>query len=114
MEAGTTHATARGINNRDARGAWLRGDAPRELVLSDGTSLVLESHDEGGVGWRRHDGLEGRTRGLSADEAQELAGEWAGYVQVRTRAESEWLRTVAEWCDAEAERLEDELGRCRR
>ena len=113
MEAGTRTATARGVDNDHARGAWLRGDAPRELVLSAGTRLVLEPGDGGGVEWRRHDELEGRTRTLSVSEAEELAGEFTGYVAVRTRAESEWLRALAEWCQTEAQRLDAGLGRRR-
>ena len=47
---------------------------------------------------------------MSVPEAFELAGEaYSDYVAVRTRAEAEWLRTVAEWCRAEAGRLEGGL-----
>jgi hypothetical protein len=101
---------ARGVDFDGARGAWLRGDAPQELVLSDGTRLRLEPAEEGRVGWRRLDGLEGRTRPVSAGEASALAGEFGAYVTVRTRAEAAWLRAVADWCGGEAERLERELA----
>lgn len=112
-EAETAELVARGIDNHRARGAWLRGEAPRELVLSDGTRLMLAPIEGGGIEWHRRDGLEERTRVLSAGEAQELAGDWADYVSVRTRSEAEWLRTLAEWCSTEADRLDAELADCR-
>jgi hypothetical protein len=50
---------------------------------------------------------------VSLPEALELAGEeFSGYVRVRTRTEAAWLRTVADWCSAEAGRLETELRAC--
>jgi hypothetical protein len=113
MKTQTDRPSARGIDNEGARGAWLRGEAPRELVLSDGTRLALAPAASGAIEWQRHDGLEGETRLLSAREAEELAGEWAAYVAVRTRSETEWLRTLAQWCEGEASRLEGELGHCR-
>ena len=65
---------------------------------------------DGEVHWRRVDERKGETSGVSAAEARELAGrDFAGFVEVRTRAEAEWLRTIAEWCGTEAERLDREL-----
>jgi hypothetical protein len=103
----------RGLDHDGARGAWLRGEEPQELVLSDGTRLRLEPAEQGRVEWRRHDGLEDRARRISTGEASELAGEFAGYVAVRTRAEAAWLRAVADWCGTEASRLERELAAAR-
>ena len=98
------------VGRDDARGAWLRGDAPQELVLSDGTRLRLEPAEEGRVEWRHRDELRGRATRVSTGEASELAGNFAGYVAVRTRAEAAWLRSVADWCGTEANRLERELA----
>ena len=100
----------RGLDYDDVRGVWLRGDAPQELVLSDGTRLRLESAEQGRVQWRRGDEVAGQARVVSTGEASRLAGEFAGYVAVRTRAEAAWLRAVADWCGGEAERLEGELA----
>jgi hypothetical protein len=108
--AGARSPDTRGVDFQAARGAWLRGEAPQELVLSDGTRLRLEPAEDGRVGWRRLDELEGRTRQVSTGEASELAGEFDAYVTVRTRAEAAWLRAVADWCGGEAERLERELA----
>ena len=95
------------------RGVWVRGDDPKELVLSDGSRLLLEpsASEDGDVGWRRTDGRDGTAGTVSVPEALELAGAGYGdYVTVRTRAEAEWLRAVAEWCAAQASRLDRELG----
>jgi hypothetical protein len=107
--AGMQTGGHRGVDCDVARGAWLRGPAPQELVLSDGTRLRLEPAEEGRVQWSRRDELEGRKREISAGEASELAGEFSAYVAVRTRAEAAWLRAVADWCGGEAQRLEREL-----
>ena len=103
----------RGLDHDGARGAWLRGESPQELVLSDGTRLRLDSAERGRAEWRRHDGLEERAKTVSTVEASELAGQFAGYVAVRTRAEAAWLRAVADWCGTEATRLERELAATR-
>ena len=93
----------------DLRGVWTRGDGPQELVLSDGSRLTLSATDSGPVIWRRTDGRDGGERRVSYEEAMDLAGEgYSDYVRVRTRAEAEWLRAVADWCGGEAERLERE------
>ena len=48
---------------------------------------------------------------MSVSDAIALAGdEYAGYVTVRTRAEVEWLRTVADWYRQQADRLQGELA----
>jgi hypothetical protein len=105
---------AQGIDVREAydgpRGVWLRGEAPKELVLSDGSRLRLEPAEEGRVAWRLNDELHGRQESLSVPEAERLAGDFAGYVEVRTRTEAEWLRAVSDWCCTEAGRLESELA----
>lgn len=94
----------------ELRGVWTRGAAPKELVLSDGSRLVLQAAERGRVLWRRTEARDGDGGTLSVGEALDLAGdEFAGYVTVRTRAEAEWLRTVAEWCGEEAQRLDHEL-----
>jgi hypothetical protein len=98
-------------SDREIRGVWTRGDTPKELVLSDGTRLRLESPERGRVEWHRTDELRGGEETISTQRARELAGpEFARYVSVRTRAEAEWLRAVADWCGAEAGRLERELA----
>ena len=95
----------------ELRGVWTRGANPKELVLSDGSRLALQPAERGRVLWRRTESRDGDDRALSVGEALELAGdEFAGYVAVRTRAEMEWLRAVAEWCGEEAHRLDDELA----
>lgn len=97
----------------ELRGVWTRGEEPKELVLSDGSRLVLQPAEEGRALWRRVESADGE-RALSVDEALELAGdEFREYVAVRTRAESAWLRTLAEWCGSEAARLDGELDRGR-
>jgi hypothetical protein len=92
------------------RGAWLRGETPKELVLSDGSRLRLEPAEDGRVEWRLSDELRDRNEALTVGAAERLAGDFAGYVGTRTRAEAEWLRAVSDWCTAEASRLELELS----
>jgi hypothetical protein len=97
----------------DLRGVWTRGDDPQELVLSDGSRLRLEPETLNGddAVWQRTDGRDETSGSVSVPEAFELAGEaYSDYVAVRTRAEAEWLRTLAEWCRAEATRLEGGLA----
>jgi hypothetical protein len=91
-------------------GTRLEGRVPQELILSDGSRLVLGSAaDEEGAHWRRC--ADGRTEMLSMERARELAGaEFDGYVEVRTRSEAEWLRALAQWACEEAERLEEEAA----
>lgn len=107
-------ATTRDVytDSGELRGVWTRGEEPKELVLSDGSRLSLAGGEEGHAHWRRTDTADGEADGaLSADRARALAGEqFRGYVEVRTRAEAEWLRAVADWCAGEADRLESELG----
>ena len=97
--------------DRDIRGVWTRGEDPKELVLSDGSRLLLESGAPQSAGWRRTDGR-GETAGpVSVPEALDLAGpDYAPYVHVRTRSEAEWLRAIADCAGAEASRLERELA----
>jgi hypothetical protein len=105
-----TAATTRDVytDAGELRGVWTRGGEPKELVLSNGSRLTLQEGERGQVRWRLHDAREGE-RAVSYEEALELAGdEFSGYVRVRTRAEAEWLRAVADWCGSEAERLEHE------
>jgi hypothetical protein len=99
--------------DREIRGVWTRGEDPKELVLSDGSRLLLEPGLTGGgqVAWRRTDGRDETAGVVSVPKALELAGEdYSGYVEVRTRAEAEWLRAIAEWCKTEASRLDQGLG----
>ena len=90
------------------RGISLRGDEPKRLELSDGSRLMLDGASEERTEWRR---LGRRHSDVSVSEAAELAGdEFAGYVEVRTRAEVEWLRAVADWYRQQADRLQEQLA----
>ncbi|SRR6266508_1374730 len=96
------------------RGTTLRGDEPKRLELSDGSRLLLDgSASQDPIEWRR---LGGRHENISHEsisvaEASRLAGDdYSGYVATRTRAEAEWLRTVADWYRDQADRLQGELA----
>lgn len=100
------------------RGIEIDGTEPKELVLSDGTRLCLESEaiERGRVEWRRcADGAIANADGgmgepVSLRDAMGLAGDqYSGYVAVRTRAEVEWMRTVADWYREQADLLSQEL-----
>jgi hypothetical protein len=102
----------------EIRGIEIDGAEPKELVLSDGTRLCLESEaiERGRVEWRRcADGATSNADGamgeaVSLRDALGLAGDrYSGYVEVRTRAEVEWMRTVSEWYHEQAELLSREL-----
>jgi hypothetical protein len=92
-------------------GIEIDGAEPKELVLSDGSRLCLETEalDRGRVEWRRcADGAAGDP--VTLPDAIDLAGDdYSEYVAVRTRAEVEWMRTVAEWYREQAELLSREL-----
>lgn len=108
----TNDREIRGVD-REIRGVWTRGADPKELVLSDGSRLLLEPGlaGNGELTWRRTDGRDETAGSVSVGEALELAGEqYSDYVSVRTRAEAEWLRAIAEWCGTEASRLDRGLG----
>ena len=64
-------------------GTRLEGRVPQELVLSDGSRLVLGSAtDEEGARWRRC--ADGATERVSIERARELAGtEFGAYVEVQ-------------------------------
>lgn len=90
------------------RGKTLRGDEPKRLELSDGSRLMLDSESDDRKVWRR---LGRGHTSVSVAEARRLAGDdFAGYIEVRTRAEVEWLRTVADWYRQRAERLQTQLA----
>jgi hypothetical protein len=95
------------------RGVDVQGGDPKELVLSDGSRLQLEAEpiERGRVEWRRkEDGASGDGEPVSLPEALDLAGDdYSEYVAVRTRAEAEWLRAVADWYREQAELLTHEL-----
>ncbi|MEK6277074.1 MAG: hypothetical protein AABM29_03565 [Actinomycetota bacterium] len=56
--------------------------------------------------------VEGVETYVSVAEDMDLAGdEFIEYVRVRTRAEVEWLRLLAEWCQEQAERITADLDR---
>jgi hypothetical protein len=95
--------------DRRVKGLTLRGDEPKRLELSDGSRLALDATcDRDRSEWRR---LGRRRSRLSVADAIALAGdEYAGYVTVRTRAEVEWLRAVADWYRQQADRLQGELA----
>jgi hypothetical protein len=91
------------------RGTSLHGDEPKRLELSDGSRLMLDgaSEDER-TAWRR---LGRGHTSVSVAEAVDLAGDdFARYVAVRTRAEVEWLRAVADWYRQRADRLQNQLA----
>jgi hypothetical protein len=93
------------------RGVEIDGAEPKELVLSDGSRLCLETEalERGRVEWRRcADGADGDP--VSLPDALSLAGDdYSEYVAVRTRSEVEWMRTVADWYREQAELLSREL-----
>jgi hypothetical protein len=91
------------------RGITLRGDEPKRLELSDGTRLLLDgAGEQDRIEWRR---LGRRRSNVSVAEATDLAGEeFADYVSVRTRAEVEWLRAMADWYRDQAARLQAQLA----
>jgi len=95
--------------DQGVRGTTLRGDEPKRLELSDGSRLMLDAaSDDDRKVWRR---LGRGHTSVSVSEAAELAGgEFGEYVEVRTRAEVEWLRAVADWYRQRADGLEDQLG----
>jgi hypothetical protein len=91
-------------------GTRLDGEGPQDLVLSDGSRLVLKSGEtEGHAHWCRRGN--GDTEELPILKARELAGpEFCEYVEVRMRSEAEWLRALAQWAGAEAERIDAEAA----
>jgi hypothetical protein len=91
------------------RGRTLRENAPSRLELSDGTRLMLDgAAEQPTIQWRR---LGRRRSNVSVSEAASLAGdEFAHYVEVRTRAEAEWLRAVSDWYREQADGLHRELA----
>ena len=91
-------------------GTRLEGRVPQELVLSDGSKLILESAtDEQGPRWCRC--ADGASQTVSIERARELAGtEFGEYVEIRTRSEAEWLRALAQWASAGAQRLDEEAA----
>jgi hypothetical protein len=94
------------------RGLALRGDDPQRLELSDGTRLMLDGGSgEDRTEWRR---LGRRHSNLSASEAMDLAGDdYTDYVEIRTRAEVEWLNAVADWYREQADGLKRQLADAR-
>jgi hypothetical protein len=97
------------MDGQRVRGLTLRGDEPKRLELSDGSRLTLDAtSDRDRSEWRR---LGRRRWNLTVSAAIDLAGEeYAGYVAVRTRAEVEWLRAVADWYRQQADRLQGQLA----
>ena len=96
-------------SDSQVQGVWIRGEHPKELVLSDGSRLALES-EAGRVEWHRRDELRGCEDRVTFGDALAMAGTFRPYVEVRTRAEAQWLRTISQWCESEAGRLEGELS----
>jgi hypothetical protein len=91
------------------QGIRVGGEEPKVLQLSDGSVLELDPENGHGGSWTRvgDDGIEWP---ISVDEAAALAGDdFAPYVHVRTRAEVEWMRVVAESYANRAEKLSTEL-----
>ncbi len=110
MDSDLQGVDVNGLDRDGPRGVWLRGETPKELVLSDGSRLRLEAAEEGRVQWRLRDELRDRCETVSVGDAERLAGEFVDYVDIRTRAEAEWLRAVSQWCTTEADRLDAELS----
>jgi hypothetical protein len=100
------------MSEQRVRGLTLRGDEPKRLQLSDGSRLTLDAtSDRDRCEWRR---LGRRRSNLKVCDALDLAGEdYARYVTVRTRAEVEWLRAVADWYREQADRLQNQLADAR-
>jgi hypothetical protein len=100
------------MTDQRVRGTTLRGDEPKRLELSDGSRLALDAtSDRDRSEWRR---LGRRRSNLTVSDAIDLAGDdYARYVAVRTRAEVEWLRAVADWYRHQADRLQDQLADAR-
>jgi hypothetical protein len=98
----------------ELRGIEVRGTEPKELELSDGSRLALETEpiEHGRVEWKRNEANgEGGGSPVSLDEAMDLAGDdFASYVAVRTRAEAAWMRVVADWYREQADLLARELA----
>ncbi len=101
------------MHSERIHGIDVRGMEPKDLVLSDGSRLLLhtEATERGRVMWRRDSSDEGSVgEPLSVPEAVDLAGdEYTSYIVVRTRAEIEWLRATGEWFADQAGRLSREL-----
>ena len=102
----------------EIQGIEIDGAEPKELVLSDGTRLCLESEafERGRVEWRRCDDVAianadgAMAEAVSLRDALGLAGDrYSRSVAVRTRAAVEWLRAVADWYRERAELLSREL-----
>jgi hypothetical protein len=96
----------------EVRGIKVGGGEPKALLLSDGTRLALEEDGaaDGAASWTRVSEGEGEGGRLTVDDAIALAGdEYAGYVEVRTRAEVAWLELISEWYRHAAERLKTDL-----
>ena len=62
-----------GVDHDGVRGIWTRGETPKELILSDGSVLHLESAESGRAGWLRTDRMSGGEHGVSVADASELA-----------------------------------------
>jgi hypothetical protein len=93
------------------QGLRIGGEEPKVLQLSDGSVLELDAENGSGGRWTQV-GDDGLPRALSVEEAEMLAGEaFKPYVQVRTRAEVEWMRVVAESYASRADELSRELER---
>jgi hypothetical protein len=101
------------MDTKNVEAVQVGGREPKALLLSDGTRLSLE--DDIGPGGRADWTLVGDdgagAESLSVADAMRVAGEsHADYVRIRTRAEVAWLSLVAEWFDAEAKRLDQDLA----
>jgi hypothetical protein len=93
-------------------GVQVGGREPKALLLNDGSRLALEEDGapDGVPEWTRVGADGDQEVDLSVAEALELAGDQhAEYVEVRTRAEVEWLRLIAEWYREQADRLAGDL-----
>ena len=93
-------------------GSGFAGVSPSTLysAMARCCGLTQRRRARVGPGWQ-HEGVEhGRNEPLTVPQAREIAGkEFRHYIQVRARAEAEWLRELGQWCERMAESLEREL-----
>jgi hypothetical protein len=93
-------------------GVQVGGREPKALLLNDGSRLCLEedTSPDGVPEWTRVGAEGGEEADITVSEAFRLAGDQhAEYVEVRTRAEIEWLRLIADWYREQADRLAGDL-----
>lgn len=92
---------------REVHGVEVGGSEADELLLSDGTKLILEADGEDPRPWHRVG--DGTDENLTIDNACEVAGEeFEGYVRARTFSEASWLSMLGAWANERAAMLVSE------